>query len=63
MIKTDFSYGSILNILKVERGKTCESSWDFSVPDIRWIMSESRILCGWIGISKAEGKRLQPNSH
>lgn len=33
--KTDFSCGSIFNILKVERGKTCGSSGDFSVPDIR----------------------------
>lgn len=55
--KTDFSCGSIFNILKVERGKTCGSSWDFSVPDIRWIMSESGILCGWRGISKRETKK------
>lgn len=52
--KTDFSCGSIFNILKVERGKTCGSSWDFSVPDIRWIMSESGILCRWRGISKKD---------
>lgn len=52
--KTDISCGSIFNILKVERGKTCGSSWDFSVPDIRWIMSESGILCRWRGISKKD---------
>lgn len=52
---TVLSYGNTLNILKVEGGKIHGSSWDFSVPDTRWIMSESGILCGW-RISKRETK-------
>lgn len=60
--KTDFSCGSIFNILKVERGKTYGSSWDFSVPDIRWIMSDSGILCGW-RISKRETKKVCSPTH